>query len=98
MEKASKEVLQLTASKLMFDMTDEEYDRLVKEFEVLIKQMNIIGEIKGVDDAEPMTFPFDVTNSCLREDVCSTSIKKEEALKNAKDVKEGQIRLPRVLK
>ena len=98
MEKASKEVLQLTASKLMFDMTDEEYDRLVKEFEVLIKQMNIIGEIKGVDDAEPMTFPFDVTNSCLREDVCSNSIKKEEALKNAKDVKEGQIRLPRVLK
>ena len=98
MEKASKKVLQLTASKLMFDMTDEEYDCLVKEFEVLIKQMNIIGEIKGVDNAEPMTFPFDATNSCLREDISSASIKKEEALKNAKDVKDGQIRLPRVLK
>ena len=98
MRKVSKEVLQITADKLLFDLTDEEYENLVKEFEVLIKHMNIIGEIESVDDAEPMSFPFDVTNSVLREDIAEEPLDKKEALKNASEVKEGQISLPKVVK
>ena len=98
MKKISKEVLQLTADKLMFDLTDEQYERLEKEFEVLIKHMNIIGEIEGVDDAEPMSFPFDVTNSYLREDVAERPLDRKEALKNAQDVVDGQISVPKVVK
>ena len=98
MRKVSKEVLQITADKLLFDLTDEEYENLVKEFEVLIKHMNIIGEIEGVDDAEPMSFPFNVTNSVLREDIADEPLDKKEALKNASEVKEGQISLPKVVK
>ena len=98
MKKISKEVLQLTANKLMFDLTDEQYERLEKEFEVLIKHMNIIGEIEGVDDAEPMSFPFDVTNSYLREDVAERPLDRKEALKNAQDVVDGQISVPKVVK
>ena len=98
MKKISKEVLQLTANKLMFDLTDEQYERLEKEFEVLIKHMNIIGEIEGVDDAEPMSFPFDVTNSYLREDVAEKPLDRKEALKNAQDVVDGQISVPKVVK
>ena len=98
MKKVNKEVLQLTANKLMFDLTDDEYERLEKEFEILIKHMNIIGEIEGVDDAVPMSFPFDVTNSCLREDIATKPLSRDEALKNAKDVVDGQISLPKVVK
>lgn len=98
MKEVSKEVLKNAANKLMFDLTDEQYDNLLAEFNVIISQMNIIGDIKGVDEATPMTFPFDVTNSYLRDDVPTAPLKKEEALRNAKDVVDDQIRLPRVVK
>lgn len=98
MKTVTKEVLKTTANKLMFDMSDEQYDNLVAEFDILIKQMNLIGEIEGVDSAEPMTFPFDVTNDCLREDVPTPGTNRDELFKNSKDVVDGQIRIPKVVK
>ena len=98
MKTVTKEVLKTTANKLMFDMSDEQYDNLVKEFDILIKQMNLIGEIEGVDTAEPMTFPFEVTNDYLREDVATAPESRDEILKNADDVVDGQVRLPKVVK
>ena len=96
MKNVNKETLKTAANKLMFDMSEEQYDNLLNEFDVIISQMNLIGDIEGVDEVEPMTFPFDVTTTYLREDVSSSSLTREEALKNAKDVVDGQIRLPRV--
>lgn len=97
MEKITKEVLKKAANNLMFDMSDEEYETLLNEFEVIIKQMEIISSIEGVDEAEPMTFPFEVTTDYLREDVPSEPLVRDDALKNAKDVVDGQIRLPKVV-
>ncbi len=94
----NKEVLKEAANKLMFDMSDLEYETLLEEFDVITKQMELIGEIPGVDGVEPMTFPFDVTNDYLREDIPTEPLDKEEALKNASDVVDGQIRLPKVVR
>ena len=44
-----------------------------------------------------MTFPYEIFNDYLREDVPSDVLTKEEALKNAKNVKDGQIKLPKVV-
>ena len=98
MKTVTKEVLKTTANKLMFDMSDEQYDNLVKEFDILSKQMELIGEIDGVDAAEPMTFPYDVTNDYLREDVAIAPESRDEILRNASDVVDGQVRLPKVVK
>lgn len=98
MKTVTKEVLKSTANKLMFDMSDEQYDNLVKEFDIILKQMNLIGEIEGVDTAEPMTFPFEVTNDYLREDVATAPETKDKVLRNAADVVDGQVRLPKVVK
>ena len=98
MKKVTKEVLKSNAEKLMFEMSEEEYDMLVNEFDVIQEQMSLIGEIEGVDDATPMTFPFDVTSDVLREDVASTPEDRDLVLRNAKDVVDGQIRLPKVVK
>lgn len=98
MKNVNKETLKTAANKLMFDMSEEQYDNLLNEFDVIISQMNLIGDIEGVDEVEPMTFPFDVTTTYLREDVSSKPLSREEALRNAKDVVDGQIRLPRVVK
>ena len=97
MKKITKEVLQEAATKLMFTLSDEELDTLQKEFDIIVKQMSLIGEIEGVDDVEPMTFPFECTVDYLREDVASEPVARDEILKNAKDVVDGQIRLPKVV-
>ncbi len=97
MKAITKEVLKDAASRLMFDMSDEQYDTLEKEFEIIIKQMKLIGEIPDVDNVEPMTFPFDVTTDFLREDEVTEPLTKSDALKNAKDVLDGQIKLPKVV-
>jgi len=57
----------------------------------------LISEIEGVDDVEPMTFPYEIKTAFLREDVASEPLNRDEALKNAGDVVEGQIRLPKVV-
>ena len=97
MKTVTKEVLKEAANKLMFDISEEQTDMLLNEFDIIVKQMELIGDIKGVDDAKPMTFPFDVTNSYLREDVAGEPLNRDDALKNAKDVVDGQIRLPKVV-
>ena len=97
MKEVNKQVLKESANKLLVDMNEEEYDTLLHEFDIVLKQMKAISEIKGVDDYSPMTFPFDVSTTYLREDVAETPLDREEALKNASDVVDGQIRLPKVV-
>ena len=97
MKEVNKNVLKEAANKLLFDMSDEQYDTLLEEFEIITKQMLLISEIPGVDDEVPMTFPFDVTVTYLREDIPTEPLSRDEALKNAKDVVDGQIRLPKVV-
>ena len=97
MEKINKDVLKKVANNLMFDMTDEEYETLLTEFDVLVKQFELMSEINGLEEVTPMSFPFEVTNDYLREDIPDTPLNREDALKNAKDVVDGQIRLPKVV-
>lgn len=97
MKPVSIDVLKEAAKKLMFDMSDEQYQTLLEEFAIITKQMEMISTIPGVDDAEPMTFPFDCVTSFLREDVPSEPMDIDVALKNAHNVVDGQIRLPKVV-
>ena len=97
MKPVSKEVLKTAASKLMFEMDDNQYDQFIKELNIFLKQVDLIGDIPHIDDVTPMTFPFEVANSYLREDEVEEPLSQEEALKNASDVKDGQIRLPKVV-
>lgn len=98
MNKVDKATLIDIANKLMFDMEEEQYDTLLVEFDSILKQMDFIVDIPGVDDVEPMTFPFDSFTSYLREDVASTPLTNEESLRNAKNASNGQITLPRVVR
>lgn len=97
MRAVNKEVLKDAANRLLFDMSDEEYNTLLDEFHIIKEQFELIGKIKGVDDSTPMIFPFEVTIDCLREDIPEKPLSKEDALKNAGSVKDGQIKLPKVL-
>ena len=98
MKKVDKELLKFSAHKMMFDMSEEQYDALLKEFSYLLKQLEYMGDIPHIDEVEPMTFPFEVKTTFLREDVVEKPLSKEEALKNAQDVVDGQVKLPKVVR
>ncbi len=97
MVKYDLKLLKECANNLMFDMSDEQYDVLLSEFDVITQQMSLLGEIEGLENVEPMTFPYEIYTDFLREDEPLESISKEDALRNAKDVVEGQIKLPKVV-
>ena len=64
----TKEKLKDYAGKLMFDMDDTGYDRTLEEFKTVEKHMALIGEIEGIEEVEPMTFPYVIYHASLRED------------------------------
>ncbi len=97
MKKVTRDVLKDASLRLMFTMTEEQYDVLLDEFSILIQQMELIGAIPGIDDVEPMTFPFDVTVTALRADVPTTPLAQEDVVKNAGSVLNGEIKLPKVV-
>ena len=97
MKKIDKSLLKTAAHNLMFDMNEQQYDTLLAEFDIILRQMDLIGKIEGVDDVEPMVFPFEVKTTYLREDVVADELSFEDVLKNASDVKDGQIVLPKVI-
>lgn len=97
MKTITMDVLKDAAHRLLFDMSDEQYKTLADEFSILTKQMEKIGQIKGLENYEPMTFPFDCSTTYLREDVAETPLPRDLALKNAGSKKDNQIKLPKVV-
>ncbi|MCR5491111.1 MAG: hypothetical protein K6F32_03170 [Bacilli bacterium] len=97
MKQITLEVLHDAANRLLFDMSDAEYDTLLEEFKILTQQMETIGKIEGLDSYQPMTFPFDCTVTFLREDVAEEPLPRDEALKNAGSKLDNQIKLPKVV-
>ena len=93
----SIEELKDLANRLKFDMSEEEYQTLQKEFEVILKQMDLIGQIENVDDVEPMTFPYQVTSSWIREDQEQEGLELEELMSNIKDRMGNFVKVPKVV-
>ena len=92
-----KEKLEMYAEKLFFRMNDEEYATLQKEFDVILKQMDIISKIEGISEVTPMTFPFEKEGTCFREDVIKDTLQIEEVIANAKETSYEQVKVPKVV-
>ena len=92
-----KETLKMLANKLMFTMEEEEYDTLLEEFDTMIKQMDLIGEINGIENVEPMCYPFPIEDVCLREDVVVDELEIDDILKNSGSTLYNQVKLPKVV-
>ena len=95
----TKDKLEEYAKKLMFNMNEEEYVTLEKEFDIFLKQMDLIGNINDIDKVTPMTFPFDLEldDSYLREDICSNEINFEDMMINIKDYEDSRVKVPKVV-
>ena len=93
----NKETLEILASKLMFTMEDDEYKTLSDEFEVILKQMDMIGKIENIQDVEPMVYPFELSDVCLREDIVKEELEIDDILINSGDNLYNQVKFPKVV-
>lgn len=92
-----KDDIQKYALKLMFKMSDEELDTLQDEFKIILKQMDLINEIEGIEKIEPMFYPFITYEADLREDVCNDSLSIDEVLFNTNHQLNDQVKVPKVV-
>ena len=97
MQKITRENIQDYALKLMFKMKDEEFDSFEKEFETILKHMDLIGQIDNIEKVKPMTFPFYNEDVILRDDVATSTLTPDEALKNAKETIYDEVKVPKVV-
>ena len=93
----SKNDLKEYAKKLMFDMNEEEYATLEKEFEIILKQMDLISKIDNISEVSPMTFPFALEKVDMREDIVNNTIDFDDLKVNAKDYESNQIKVVKVV-
>ena len=92
-----KEELKKLAEKLMFSMNEDEYETLSHEFKIILKQMDLIGKIEGIDEVEPLIYPNKLENVMMREDMVNEELPLEEILANSSDVLYNQVRVPKVV-
>lgn len=92
-----KKELELLASKLMFTMDEAEYETLSNEFEVILKQMDLIGKIKDIDKVEPLVYPFKLDNVKMRKDEVVDELELEDILANSGSNLYNQVKLPKVV-
>ena len=99
MKKVNKDVLKDAANRLLFDLSDEQYDVLLDEFNIIISQLKLMNKVKGLSKLEPMTFPFpcEIDEDELRDDEPCAPLDKEDVLKNATSKVDDQIKLPKVV-
>ena len=95
----TRDKLEDYAKKLMFEMNEDEYKTLEDEFEVILKQMELIGNIKDIEKVSPKTFPFDLEleDSYLREDVYNNEISFDDMKVNVKDSENNMVKVPKVV-
>lgn len=85
------------AEKIEFTLKEEEYKTLQNEFEIILKQFELIDKIDTLKDYEPMAYPFLLEDSYFREDEVTMSLSSCDALKNCKDTESSCVKLPKVV-
>lgn len=97
MSKFTKELVDDYANKLLIGLTDEENEMVLKEFDIIEKNMEVIANIPGIEKVKPMTHTLDDFTFVLREDEKEDSISIEDALKNCKKFEDREIEVPKVV-
>lgn len=92
-----KDKLKEYAQKLMFDMDEKEYETLQKEFDVIIRRMDVIDKIPNLHEVKPMSFPFLLDDRSLRNDEVGDYLTVGEVLSNTKHQVNDQVKVPKVV-
>ena len=82
---------------LLIGLTPEENKMILDEFEIIDKNIGKINNIKGIENATPMTHTLDDFTYELREDVAEESPSIEDLLSNCDQVNDREVEVPKVV-
>ena len=85
MQKITRDNIQDYALKLMFKMKKQEFPAFEKEFETILKHMDLITKIDGIENAH------------LIDDVANSLLETDDAVKNAKETIYDEVKVPKVV-
>ena len=98
MSNFTKEMINNYADKLLIGLSKEEESMIQEEFDTIEKNMNLINEIPNISEVEPLSFPFEMEVSDLRDDEeASEEIPIEELLQNCDQYEGREIEVPKVV-
>lgn len=96
-KKFTKELVDDLADKLLIGLSDEENDMVLREFDNIDANIDLINEIDGIDTVEPMTHCLDDFEYELRDDIAEESPSIEDILSNSDDIEDREIVVPKVV-
>ncbi|MFZ4453494.1 Asp-tRNA(Asn)/Glu-tRNA(Gln) amidotransferase subunit GatC [Salibacterium aidingense] len=95
MERITKEQVRHVAHLARLSVTEEEAATFTEQLDAIIEFAEQLNELE-TENVEPTTHVLDIHN-VLRKDEQRPSLDREEALKNAPDQEDGQVKVPSVL-
>jgi len=96
MSKFTKDIINDYANNLLIGLTDEESDTLLNEFSIIETRMDLINQIEGISDVEPMHYPY-IIETMPRDGQTILNDKVEDLLKNSDKVSDREIEVPKVV-
>lgn len=97
MSKFTKDLVDSYADKLLIGLTDEENEMVLKEFDIIEKDMERIANFDGIDKVSPMTHALDDFYYELREDEPKDSLEIEEIMQNCDTYEDREVSVPKVV-
>lgn len=97
MSKFTKEMVDDYADKLLIGLSEEENKMVLKEFESIDEDLDLVNKIDGINEIEPMTHCLDDFEYILREDIVEESIPVEDLLRNSDETDGDEIEVPKVV-
>ena len=97
MSKFTKELVDDLADKLLIGLSAEENEMVLSEFDEIDANIDLINEIDGISEVEPMTHCLDDFVYELREDVAVEGLPIEDILANSDDTEDREIVVPKVV-
>ena len=94
----TEEMIDDYANKLLIGLTDDERKMIKEEFSDIEKNMELINQIDGIKEVEPLSYPFEMILDDLRSDEEEDeTIDIDVLLRNAGSVEGREVEVPKVV-
>lgn len=93
----NEELIDDLAGKLMIGLSRQENAMVLKEFQFIKENMELINKFADIENVEIMSHPYDLYLSLLREDKPNESISFKDALRNCDDIEGREIKVPKTV-
>lgn len=93
----TREEIDRYANKLLIGLTEEENEMVLKEFDVIDKNISLINNIKDIEKVDIMSHCLDDFEFDLCEDIVEESTSIEDLLANCDNYRNNEIKVPKVV-